>query len=71
MAFEHRILDFDEASARRYGDIMESRKEMGRPLSSLDWKIIAIARTNTCAVATRNIRNFELRRLTIVNPFDS
>ena len=71
VAFEYRILDFDGTAARRYGDIMASRKEMGRPLSSLDGQIIAIARTNTCAVATRNIRDFEDCGLTIINPFDT
>ena len=70
-AFENRILDFDEAAARRYGDVMGSRKEMGRPLGSLDGQIIAIARANTCAVATRNIRDFEYCGLTIINPFDT
>ncbi len=70
-AFEFRILDFDEAAARRYGDVMGNRKEMGRPLASLDGQIIAIARANGCGVATRNIRDFECSGLTIINPFDA
>jgi predicted nucleic acid-binding protein len=69
-AFETRILDFDEAAAYRYGDVMCSRKEMGRPLSSLDRQIIAIALAHASAVATRNIRDFEDCGLTIINPFD-
>jgi hypothetical protein len=71
VAFQNRILGFDEASARRYGDIMGSRKEMGYPLASLDGQIIAIALANTFAVATRNIRDFEYCGLTIINPFDA
>ena len=70
-AFENRILDFDEAAARRYGDVMGNRKDMGRPLDCLDGQIAAIARANSCAVATRNIRDFEYCGLTIVNPFDT
>ncbi|MEE9396937.1 MAG: type II toxin-antitoxin system VapC family toxin [Methylococcales bacterium] len=70
VAFESRILDFDEAAARRYGDVMGNRKEMGRPRSSLDGQIIAIARANGCAVATRNIRDFEYGGLMIINPFN-
>ena len=70
-AFETRILDFNEIAARRYGDIMGGRKEMGRPLNSLDGQIIAIARANSCAVATRNIRDFEFCGLTIINPFNT
>ena len=71
VAFENRILDFDAAAARRYGDIMAKRKEMGRPLASLDGQIIAIAQANACAVATRNVRDFEYCGLTIINPFDT
>ena len=70
VAFEHRILNFDEAAARRYGDLMGKRKEMGRPLAILDGQIIAIAQAKACTVATRNIRDFEYCGLTIINPFD-
>ncbi len=70
-AFESRILGFDEAAARRYGDVMVNRKENGRPLSLFDGQIIAIAQTNACAIATRNIRDFEYCGLTLINPFDS
>ena len=71
VAFEDRILDFDEAAARRYGDVMGNRKEMGRPLAILDGQIIAIAKANAYAVATRNIRDFEYCGLTIINPFNT
>ena len=70
-AFENRILGFDETAARRYGDVMANRKDIGRPLSLFDGQIIAIAQTNACAVATRNIRDFEYCGLTLFNPFDS
>ena len=70
-AFENRILNFDEAAARQYGNIMGGHKEIERPLSSLDGQIIAIAQVNTCAVATRNFRDFECCGLTIINPFDT
>lgn len=70
-AFEFRILDFDEAAARRYGDVMGDRKKIGRPLASLDGQIIAIAQANGCAVVTRNVRDFEGCGLTMINPFDA
>ncbi len=70
-AFENRILGFDETAARQYGETMSNHKEMGRPLSCLDGQIIAIARTNACAIATRNVRDFECCGLTIINPFDA
>ena len=68
-AFESRILTFDEAAANQYGEVMGIRKEIGRPLDSLDGQIIAIARANTSAVATRNTRDFDHCGLTLINPF--
>lgn len=68
-AFESRILDFDENAARRYGDLMANRKEMGRPLSILDGQIIAIAQSHTCAIATRNVRDFDDCGVSLINPF--
>ena len=69
VAFKHRILSFDEAAARTYGDVMGYRKEIGRPLGIPDGQIAAIARTNNCVVATRNIRDFEECGLDLINPF--
>ncbi len=69
-AFESRILSFDEAAARKYGDIKGHRKEIGRPLSDLDGQIAAIAYENRCAVATRNTKDFEDCGVDIVNPFN-
>ncbi len=68
-AFKHRILSFDERAARVYGDVMGHRKEIGRPLGIPDGQIAAIARTNNCAVATRNIRDFEECGIELINPF--
>ncbi len=69
-AFEHRVISFDESAAQMYGDIMGHRKEIGRPLSVPDGQIAAIARAHDCAIATRNVRDFEECRLSIVNPFE-
>ncbi len=40
-AFESRILSFDEAAARIYGEIIGDRREIGMPLSDLDGQIAA------------------------------
>jgi len=45
------------------------RREIGRPLSVLDAQIAAIARANGCAVATRNVRDFEECGVEIFDPF--
>lgn len=55
-AFDQRILSFDEAAARAYGDVMGHRKELGRPISVTDGQIAAIARSNGFGIATRNIK---------------
>ncbi len=68
-AFKSRILSFDEAAARVYGDIKGYRKEIGRPLSDLDGQIAAIARAKEFIVATRNIKDFEECGVKLINPF--
>ncbi len=69
-AFESRILSFDEAAARKYGEVKGHRKEIGRPLSDLDGQIAAIARTNGFVIATRNSKDFEACGVELINPFN-
>jgi predicted nucleic acid-binding protein len=69
-AFTGRILAFDEDAARHYGLVMGRRKRLGRPLSVLDGQIASIARARSCAVATRNVRDFVECGVEVVNPFD-
>lgn len=68
-AFAQRILSFDEAAARVYGEVMGLRKELGRPMSVPDGQIAAIARASGLKIATRNIRDFEECGVDLVNPF--
>jgi len=68
-AFEHRILPFDEDAARVYGEVLGYRREIGRPISSLDGQIAAIARSRGFSVATRNIKDFEECQIDLINPF--
>jgi predicted nucleic acid-binding protein len=68
-AFEQRILPFDEDVARVYGDVLAHRREIGRPISSLDGQVAAIARSRGFSVATRNIRDFEECQVDLINPF--
>ena len=69
-SFMHRILFFDDSAAHFYGKIMGERKKLGRPMSILDGQIAAIGRTHECAIATRNIHDFENCGLKLINPFD-
>jgi len=68
-AFESRILFFDVEAARAYGEIRAHRRRLGRPMSNFDGQIAAIARTTGCAVATRNVKDFEDCGLELFNPF--
>jgi len=68
-AFDQRILSFDAAAARAYGDIMGHRKELGRPIRVTDGQIAAIARANGFGIATRNIKDFEDSQIALINPF--
>jgi len=68
-AFRQRILVFDEAAARSYGEVMGHRKELGRPMSVPDGQIAAIARSRGFAIATRNTSDFEECGVDLFNPF--
>ena len=70
-AFTQRVLSFDESAARIYGEVMCHRKEMGRPMSTLDGQIAAVARSRRFGVATRNTKDFEHCQIELINPFDS
>jgi len=70
VGFSHRILSFDEACARAYGEIMGARKRRGLPMSVLDGQIASIARSNGHALATRNTKDFESCGLELINPFE-
>lgn len=71
LAFDQRILAYDESAARVYGELMGERKELGRPMSLPDGQIAAIARRNHLAIATRNVADFENCGVDIVNPFSA
>ncbi len=70
-AFQYRILGFDEPEARIYGRLMGESRLAGRPMSIPDGQIAAIAVQNQCAIATRNIRDFNRCGVRLINPFDA
>ena len=71
VAFDQRVLAYDESAARIYGELMGDRKELGLPMSVPDGQIAAIARLNHLAVATRNILDFEHCGIDVLNPFEA
>lgn len=67
--FEGLVLPFDEAAARQYGVIVSMRQRLGRPISTFDAQIAAIAAAHGATVATRNVADFEHCGVTIINPW--
>ena len=68
-AFPASVLPFDEAAARRYAEMQESRRLAGAPLSVEDGTIAAICSSRSLVLATRNTRDFEGLGLRLVDPW--
>jgi predicted nucleic acid-binding protein len=67
--FVQRILPFDRVAANAYAEIASARRRIGRPISTLDAQIAAIARAHGAAVATRNVADFTDCGIEVVNPW--
>jgi toxin FitB len=67
--FAGRILPFDTAAATAYVDIVSARRAAGRPISQFDAQIAAIARHAGAKLATRNVNDFDLCGVSMVNPW--
>jgi predicted nucleic acid-binding protein len=67
--FSGRILPFDSAATEAYAQIAGERRAAGRPISLFDAQIAAIARTHAATLITRNVRDFEGCKLTLVDPW--
>jgi predicted nucleic acid-binding protein len=68
--FGDRILPFDERAARAYARIYSQARARGIAISMPDCEIAAIAETNGCAVATRDVKPFRGFGLRVINPWD-
>ncbi len=64
-----RVLPFDSAAARAYAAIAATRRSAGRPILDADCQIAAIARSRDAAVATRNIGDFALCGIAVIDPW--
>ena len=67
--FAGRILPFDSGAARAYADIAATSRAAGRPISQSDCQIAAIARSSGMAVATRNVRDFAVTGIEVIDPW--
>lgn len=68
--FTGRILSFGRSAAAQYAQIAAHRRRMGRPITTADCQIAALARDHDALLATRNIRDFEETNVNVINPWD-
>lgn len=70
--FAGRCLPFDEQAALHYAAIVAQRTRAGRPISTEDAQIAAIARQHGLTLATRNEADFQgITGLTVINPWQA
>jgi predicted nucleic acid-binding protein len=68
--FADRIFGLTEEAALTYGDIMGAAKRQGRPMSTADGMIAAIAHVNGGRLATRNLPDFQTTGLELISPWE-
>ncbi len=68
-AFGNRMLPFDSGTASAYADIAAMRCSAGRPVTTADCQIAAIARSRRMATATGNVGDFEDADIEVVDPW--
>lgn len=68
--FAGRILAYDADAGLAYGRLVAGARARGFSPSISDAQIAAVAKLNTMAVATRNVRDFEPLGVTVINPWE-
>lgn len=70
--FDGRCLPFGEVAAMDYARIVSTRMRAGRPVSTEDAQIAAIARAHGLMLATRNIKDFsDIPDLRLIDPWQT
>lgn len=69
--FGGQMLAFDRAAAEEYAFVVRARDDAGRPISGFDAKIAAVCRTHRAVLATRNVKDFELTGVDVVDPWSA
>ncbi|NLS19370.1 type II toxin-antitoxin system VapC family toxin [Rhizobium sp. P40RR-XXII] len=68
--FADRMFGLTEEAALEYGELMGAAKRQGRPMSTADGMIAAIARVNGGRLATRNLPDFHTTGLELISPWE-
>lgn len=69
--FAGRNLPFDSRAAIAYATLSALRRRAGRPISTADAQIAAIALSQGAALATRNLRDFEGCGVELIDPWSA
>lgn len=67
--FPGRILPFDESAARLYAELLIDRRRRGRSVRPLDLQVLAIAKSHSMTVVTRNVSDFAGAGVEIIDPW--
>ena len=67
--YQNRIYPINLTVAENWGIIQGKADKSGKPMSSLDSLIAAIAYTHNLVIVTRNEHDFETSNLSIQNPW--
>jgi predicted nucleic acid-binding protein len=67
--FAGRVLPFDLAAASVYADIAAQSERSGKNLSMADAQIAASCLVHGASLVTRNVKDFAVPGLTIINPW--
>jgi predicted nucleic acid-binding protein len=67
--FADLVLPYDNEAAFAYADVVEARSRAGRPISECDAQIAAICRHRGAPLATRNVKDFELTGVELIDPW--
>jgi len=67
---EHRVADFDGASAEKAAEVFAEGRKKGRPMELRDAMIAGIVLANHATLATRNVKHFEDIAKSVVNPWE-
>ena len=68
--FVGQILPFDTAATASYASILVTRRRIGRPISTEDLMIAAIALSRGLSIVTRNIYDFDHCGIQVIDPWD-
>jgi predicted nucleic acid-binding protein len=69
--FTGRLLNIDDSVAEQWGILSAAARKQGKPLSVVDGLLAATAISHNLILVTRNVNDFAIDKLSILNPWSS